>query len=177
MSGPPPLPWFAFSLTLAPELFRERLQSVPLPALPQGELAEALDVDLVHDVPSRGWHGRVARLVNAPGKRVLGLLRPLAASDWPQVARVEKVLALASLERPVQVRTASGTLVSARTFTPPAARRPSPDEGEISVPFLVALARAAEHAQLPPGHVERLQAEAQLVQTVQRAQAQRLTRP
>jgi hypothetical protein len=42
------------------------------------------------------------------------------------------------------------------------------------VEFLVAHARAAERAALPPAYVERLQAEAHLVQTVQRAQAQRI---
>ena len=177
MSGPSPLPWFAFSLTLAPELFRERLPDTSLPSLPEGEPVEALDVELVHDVPSQHWRGRVARLVNAPGQRVPGLLRSVDPAWWPQVARVERVLSLASHERPVRVRTASGAIVSARTFTPPPARRPAPGGGDVSVSFLVALAQAAEHTRLPPGYVERLQAEAHLVQTVQRAHSQRLDKP
>lgn len=177
MPGPSPLPWFAFSLTLAPELFRDRLPGMVFPSLPEGELAEALDVDVVHDVPCPGWQGRVVRLVDAPGQRVLGRLRPLVGSEWSQVVRVEEALGLATLARPVRVRTASGALVSARTFTPPPPRNPPRDDEPVSVPFLVALAQAAERAQLPPGHVERLQAEAHLVRTVQRAHAQRLTQP
>ncbi|MCY1074801.1 gamma-glutamylcyclotransferase [Archangium lansingense] len=173
--GPTPLPWFAFSLALAPELASERLRGVSLPSFPEGELAEALDVELVYDVPSAVWKGRVARLVDAPGRRVLGQLRTLPPPTWPLVARVEKVLAEATRERPVRVRTASGALISARAFTPAAPRHPA--RGPVSVAFLVALARAAEHAKLPADEVERLQAEARLVQTVQRAQAQRVRQP
>ncbi|MDC0711271.1 gamma-glutamylcyclotransferase [Stigmatella sp. ncwal1] len=172
MSGSAPLPWFVFSLTLAPELVLERLQGVPVPELPPGELAEALDVGLVYDVPSPDWGGRVARLVEAPGQRVMGLLRAVPSSEWGQVARLEALLGLATGERPVRVRTASGAVRAARAFSPVDPRNPAP--GPVSVAFLVALARAAEHAGLPSHHVERLQAEAHLVQTVQRAQADRV---
>lgn len=173
--GPTPLPWFAFSLALAPELASERLRGVSLPSPPEGELAEALDVELVYDVPSAAWRGRVARLVDAPGQRVPGRLRAMPPAAWPLVTRVEKVLAGATLERPVRVRTASGALFSARAFTPPAPSRPP--RSPVSVAFLVALARAAEHAKLPADAVERLQAEARLVQTVQRARSQRVRQP
>ncbi|OJT21596.1 gamma-glutamylcyclotransferase [Archangium sp. Cb G35] len=173
--GPTPLPWFAFSLALAPELAGERLRGVSLPSLPEGELAEALDVELVYDVPSAAWKGRVARLVDAPGQRVPGRLRAMPPDSWPLVTRGEKVLAEATLERPVRVRTASGALLSARAFTPPAPSQPP--RSPVSVAFLVALARAAEHAQLPADAVERLQAEARLVQSVQRARSQRVRQP
>jgi hypothetical protein len=164
--------YFSFSLTLAPELTRERLQAVTFPALPVGEVAEALDVSLIHDVPSPDWDGRVARLVDAPGQRIPGLLRTLSPQEGAALARLEQRLALATVEREVRVRTASGAQVTARAFTPPAVN-PAP-RGPVSVSFLVALARAAERAGLPADYVERLQAEAHLVQSVQRAQADKL---
>ncbi|MFL5346241.1 MAG: gamma-glutamylcyclotransferase [Hyalangium sp.] len=172
MSGTPPLPWFAFSLSLAPEVARERLRNTPVLELPEGELAEALDVELVYDAPAPDWGGRVARLVDAPGRRVMGLLRRMPAQVWPLVARLESTLASAAEERPVRVRTATGAVLSARTFTPPAPRHAPP--GPISVEFLVSHARAAERAALPATYVERLQAEAHLVQRIQKAQSERI---
>ncbi|WP_224240694.1 gamma-glutamylcyclotransferase [Hyalangium gracile] len=171
MTGTSALPWFAYSLSLAPDVARERLRNMPVLALPDGELAEALEVELVYDAPAPDWGGRVARLVDAPGRRVLGLLRRIPPPGWPLVARLEATLSLAAEERPVRVRTATGAVLSARTFTPPAPGYMPP--GPVSVEFLVAHARAAERAALPASYVERLQAEAHLVQTVQRAQAQR----
>ncbi|ADO75684.1 hypothetical protein [Stigmatella aurantiaca] len=172
MPGSSSLPWFVFSLTLAPELVRERLQGASVPELPTGELAEALDVGLVYDVPSADWGGRVARLVEAPGQRVMGLLRTVPSPAWGPVARLEALLGGATGERPVRVRTASGAVRAARAFSPAEPRNPPP--GPVSVAFLVALAQAAEHAGLPSHYVERLQAEAHLVRTVQRAQADRV---
>lgn len=172
MSGPPPLPWFAFSLSLSPDVARERLRNLPVMALPDGELAEALDVDLLYDAQATEWGGRVARLVDAPGKKVMGLLRRMPAHSWTLVERLETALAQAVEERPVRVRTASGATLSARAFTPPAPGRAA--QGVVSVAFLEAHARAAERASLPPAYVERLMAEARIVQTVQRAQAQRI---
>jgi hypothetical protein len=172
MTGTSPLPWFAFSLSLAPDVARERLRGIPVLSLPEGELSEALDVELVYDAPAADWGGKVARLVDAPGRRVMGLLRRMPPQSWPVVARLEETLALAAEERAVRVRTASGAVLSARTFTPPApGHRP---QGTVSVAFLVAHARAAERASLPAAYVERLQAEAHLVQTVQRAHADRI---
>ncbi|WP_434383848.1 gamma-glutamylcyclotransferase [Melittangium boletus] len=173
MSGPAsPLSWFCFSLSLAPGLVRERLQGVLLPAVPEGELAEALDVELVYDVRAPDWDGRVARLVAAPGQRLAGRLRAVPPPFWPQVRALEEQLAQATHTHPVHVRTASGALVTAQAFTPPAPA--SPDRGPVSQDFLGALARAAAYARLPSPYVTRLQAEAQLVQAVQRAQTERL---
>jgi hypothetical protein len=172
MSGPAPLPWFTFSLTLAPSLVRERLPGVALPSWPEGEVVEALDVEPRYDVEAPDWGGRVARLVNAPSQRVTGRLRLLPATGWAQVAEWEARLAGATLERPVRVRTVSGSVISARTFTPPTPGQPA--QGPVSEAFVVALARAAEHAKLPADVVKRLRAEAQLVHAVQRAQAERV---
>jgi hypothetical protein len=72
----------------------------------------------------------------------------------------------------VRVRTATGAVLAARAFTPPPPKHAP--QGGISVEFLVAHARAAERAALPATYVERLQAEAHLVQKVQKAQADRL---
>jgi AIG2 family protein len=171
MSGTSPMPWFAYSLSLAPDVARERLRSTPVLALPEGELAEALDVELLYDASAADWGGKVARLVDAPGRKVLGLLRRMPPHTWPLVARLETALAQAVEERPVRVRTASGAVLSARAFTPPAPGQAP--RGVVSVAFLEAHARAAEHAALPAAYVERLQAEARIVQTVQRAQADR----
>ncbi|KFE68706.1 gamma-glutamylcyclotransferase [Hyalangium minutum] len=172
MSGPPPLPWFAFALSLSPDVARERLRNLPVLPLPDGELAEALDVDLLYDAQAAEWGGRVARLVDAPGRKVLGLLRRMPAHTWTVVARLESALAQAAEERMVRVRTASGATLSARAFTPPAPGQAP--QGVVSVAFLEAHARAAERAFLPAAYVERLQAEARIVQTVQRAQADRI---
>ncbi len=171
MSGTPPLPWFAYSLSLSPEVARERLRNTPVLELPDGELAEALDVELVYDAPAQDWGGRVARLVDAPGRRVMGLLRRMPAPVWPLVARLETALALAAEERPVRVRTATGAVLSARAFTPPAPKHAP--QGPISVEFLVSHARAAERAALPATYVERLQAEVHRVQRIQQAPSNR----
>ncbi|MBZ4394928.1 gamma-glutamylcyclotransferase [Myxococcus sp. AS-1-15] len=168
---PSPRSWFAYSVDLSPVTARERLPGLPvLPALPDGELAEALDVDVVYDVPSLAWGGKVARLVDAPGKKLPGVLRRLSPEAWDAVSRLESVIAEASTSRPVKVRTATGALLSAHAFTPPPRATPSP-QGPISEAFLVTLALAAERAGLAADYVERLQAEAQIVGTLQQAKA------
>jgi hypothetical protein len=172
MSGSPPLPWFAFSLSLSPDVARARLRNLPVLPLPDGELAEALDVDLVYDAQASEWGGRVARLVDAPGRKVMGLLRRMPPHTWTLVERLETALAQAVEERPVRVRTASGATLSAKAFSPPAPGHAP--QGVVSVAFLEAHARAAERASLPAAYVERLQAEARIVETVQRAQADRI---
>ncbi|MBU8896926.1 gamma-glutamylcyclotransferase [Corallococcus sp. M34] len=163
-------PWFAFSLDLSPALAREHRAGLPpIPALPEGELAEALDVELVYDVTSPAWNGRVARLVDAPGRRLLGRLRILPTESWDAIGRFEAVMAEATEARSVRVRTATGATLSAQAFTPPARPGPAPN-GPVSEAFLVALALCAERAGLAPDYVERLQAEAQIVHTLQRSQ-------
>lgn len=166
------MPWFAFSLSLSPEVARDRLRNLPVLPMPEGELAEALEVELVYDVQAPEWGGKVARLVDAPGRKVMGLLRRMPPHAWPLVARLEAALAQASEERPVRVRTASGAVLSARAFSPPAPKQAP--QGLVSEAFLEAHAQAAERASLPAHYVERLQAEARLVHTVQRAQAERI---
>ncbi|AGC47308.1 hypothetical protein MYSTI_06035 [Myxococcus stipitatus DSM 14675] len=168
---PSPRPWFAFSVDLSPAVARERLSGLPVPpSLPDGELAEAMDVDVVYDVPSAAWGGKVARLVDAPGKRLPGLLRRVSPEVWDAMSRLEAPLAEATTSRPVKVITSTGGILSAHAFTPPA-RGGTPPPGPISEAFLIAVAVAAERAGLSAEHVERLQAEAHIVQTIQQAKA------
>ncbi|WP_223638692.1 gamma-glutamylcyclotransferase [Corallococcus sp. EGB] len=161
-------PWFAFSLDLAPAAASRHLHGLPpVPDFPEGELAEALDVDVVYDVHVPNWGGRVARLVEAPGHRLSGRLRSIATESWPVLARLETALAFAAEERPVKVRTANGTVVDAHAFTP--AARNTSTQGPVSEAFLITLAVAAERARLPAAVVEKLQAEARIVHAVQHA--------
>lgn len=161
-------PWFAFSLDLAPAAASRHLHGLPpVPDFPEGELAEALDVDVVYDVHVPNWGGRVARLVDAPGRRLYGRLRAVASAAWPALARLETALALATEERLVRVRTASGAVVEAHAFTP--ADRDTSSQGPVSEAFLITLAVAAERARLPTPVIENLQAEARIVHTVQHA--------
>ncbi|MCY1031884.1 gamma-glutamylcyclotransferase [Corallococcus sp. BB11-1] len=161
-------PWFAFSLDLAPAAASRHLHGLPpVPDFPEGELAEALDVDVVYDVHVPNWGGRVARLVDAPGHHVTGRLRAVDAESWSVLARLETALALANEERPVRVRTASGDVVEAHAFTPSA--RNTSTQGPVSEAFLITLAVAAERARLPAAVVEKLQAEARIVHAVQHA--------
>ncbi|RYZ41070.1 MAG: gamma-glutamylcyclotransferase [Myxococcaceae bacterium] len=161
-------PWFAFSLDLAPAAASRHLHGLPpVPDFPEGELVEALDVDVVYDIHVPNWGGRVARLVDAPGHQIMGRLRSVDAESWPVLARLETALALANEERPVRVRTASGDVVEALAFTP--AARNITTQGPVSEAFLITLAVAAERARLPAAVVEKLQAEARIVHAVQHA--------
>ncbi len=163
-----PRPWFAYSLDLAPVIARERLPGLPpVPDVLEGELAEALDVDVVYDVASASWGGKVARLVEAPGRKLPGMLRRVPPEAWDALARLESAMAGATDVRQVKVRTFSGAVLTAHTFTPAAPATPA--QGPVSESFLVTLALAAEQAGLSPDHVERLQAEARIVHALQKA--------
>ncbi len=163
-----PRPWFAYSLDLAPVTAHERLPGLPpIPDVLEGELAEALDVDVVYDVASAAWGGKVARLVDAPGRKLPGMLRRVDAADWDALARLESAMAGASDVRQVKVRSFTGAVLTATAFTPPTPATPA--QGAVSESFLVTLALAAEQAGLFPEHVERLQAEARIVQALQKA--------
>jgi hypothetical protein len=121
--------------------------------LPEGKLAEAVDVDLVYDFPSRWWGGRVAGLTDAPGRSVFGRLFEIAGKDWPIVQHKEGFVTGMCIERPVRVRV-DGKEVEATAFTT-SPRRASKD-GPISPRFIEALVRGAESAGLPAAYLERL---------------------
>jgi gamma-glutamylcyclotransferase len=125
--------------------------------LPAGRVAEALDVDLIYDVPSRWWGGRVAGLVDRPGSRVWGVVYEVAGADWPVLEHKEGAVTGMTMARPVRLRV-DGAEVEASAFTtrPERARR----DGPVSGRFVEALVRGAAAAGLPAAWVEKLRASA-----------------
>jgi hypothetical protein len=121
--------------------------------LPEGKLAEALDVDLVYDFPSRWWGGRVAGVQDAAGKRLYGRLFEIAGKDWPIIQHKEGFVTGMCVERPVRVRV-EGQEVEAIAFTTNPKRASA--EGPISQRFVEALVRGAQSAGLPADYIERL---------------------
>jgi cation transport regulator ChaC len=126
-------------------------------ALPPGEVAEALDVELVFDFPSRWWGGRVAGLIDKPGASVFGRLFRISAKDWPIIQHKEGAVTGMSVERAVRVRIAD-SLLEATAFTTRPDR--ASFEGPISRSFLDALIRGATSAGLPEAYLNRLQTSA-----------------
>jgi hypothetical protein len=151
--------YFAYSTILDRAAFEEwRSQhGYDFFQLPEGTVAEALDVDLVYDFPSRWWGGRVAGLKDSPGSRVYGRLFELSGTDWPVIQHKEGAVTGMCIEREVRVL-AGGREVVARAFTTRPER--SSTEGEISPRFVEALARGAQSAGLPDAYVERIRASA-----------------
>lgn len=125
--------------------------------LPAGTLAEARDVALVYDFPSRWWGGRVAGLASRPGERVHGVLFEIAAKDWPIVQHKEGAVTGMCVERAVQV-VAGGREVPATAFTTNPDRARS--EGPVSANFVEALERGARSAGLPESWIASLRATA-----------------
>ena len=123
--------------------------------LPKGELAEASDLTLVYDFPSRWWGGRVAGLQDAPGKSVFGLLFAIAEKDWAIIQHKEGVVTGMCVERTVKVK-AGDKVVEATAFTTNPARASS--DGPVSDRFIEALVRGAKSAGLPDVWVSSLSA-------------------
>lgn len=121
--------------------------------LPEGKLAEALDVDLVYDFPSRWWGGRVAGLTDAPGGSVYGRLFEINGQDWPIIQHKEGAVTGMCVERLVRVRVEGQELKATAFVTSP--KRAS-TEGAISQRFIDALVRGAQSAGLPAEYIERL---------------------
>jgi hypothetical protein len=147
--------YFAYSTILDRAAFEEwrEQHGYGFFQLPEGRLAEAVDVDLVYDFPSRWWGGRVAGLKDAPGGKVYGRLFEIRGQDWPIVQHKEGFVTGMCVERPVRVRV-DGQEVEATAFvTNP--RRASLD-GPVSPRFVEALVRGAQAAGLPSDYVERL---------------------
>lgn len=125
--------------------------------LPEGRIAEARDVALVYDFPSRWWGGRVAGLADQPGSSVFGRVFEISAKDWPVIQHKEGAVTGMCVERPVRVLI-GGDEVEATAFTTHP-RRASAD-GPVSDRFVDALVRGAQSAGLPKGYVESLRAHA-----------------
>jgi gamma-glutamylcyclotransferase len=140
--------YFAYSTILDRAAFEEwRAQhGYDFFELPPGRPAEALDVALTYDFPSRWWGGRVAGLADSPGASVHGLLFQIPGKDWPIIQHKEGFVTQMCGERLVQVRS-GGQLLEATAFTTAANRRSS--EGPVSARFVEALVRGAQAAGLP----------------------------
>jgi gamma-glutamylcyclotransferase len=121
--------------------------------LPEGAVAQAQDVDLIFDFPSRFWGGRVAGLVDRPGATVYGRLYEIAGPDWAIVEHKEGAVTGMSVPREVTVKVGDRT-VQATAFTTRPERASS--DGPISAAFVDALVRGAETAGLPADYLERL---------------------
>lgn len=121
--------------------------------LPEGQLAEAQDLALVYDFPSRWWGGRVAGLEDAPGARVFGRLYEIANKDWPVIQHKEGFVTGMCVEREVRVKVGDRVVTATAFTTNP--RRASQD-GPVSPRFVEALVRGARSAGLPAGWVEQL---------------------
>jgi hypothetical protein len=125
--------------------------------LPAGVVAEALDVDLVFDFPSRFWAGRVAGLADHVGLTVFGRLFDIAGRDWPIIEHKEGAVTGMCVPHDVRVRV-GGEVVTATTFTTHPGRASM--GGPVSAPFVAALVRGAEASGLPPEYVARIRASA-----------------
>ncbi|HET9451357.1 MAG TPA: gamma-glutamylcyclotransferase [Aggregicoccus sp.] len=121
--------------------------------LPEGRLAEAVDVDLVYDFPSRWWGGRVAGLADAAGKSVFGRVFEIASRDWPIIQHKEGAVTGMCIEREVRVRVDGQEMMATAFTTQP---RRATLEGDVSPRFIQALVRGAESAGLPAAYIERL---------------------
>jgi hypothetical protein len=148
LGGGPPRAYFAYSTVLDPAAFEEwrHQHGYDFFSLPAGLRAQALDLGLVYDFPSRWWGGRVAGLEDGRGGVVHGLLFEIAPKDWPIVQHKEGAITGMCVEREVRVRTPAGER-TATAFTTAPARRSL--EGPVSPRFTEALVRGARAAGLP----------------------------
>jgi len=150
-----PRRYFAYSTILDRAAFDQWKQEHGYESfqLPQGRTAEALEVGLVYDFPSRWWGGRVAGLVDQPGARVHGVLFEIDPRDWPIIQHKEGAVTGMCVEREVRVR-AGGEELDATAFVTNPARRSL--EGPVSPRFVEALERGARAAGLPEDYVRSL---------------------
>lgn len=121
--------------------------------LPQGRPAEALDLTLVYDFPSRWWGGRVAGLMDAAQSVVHGLIFDISEQDWPIIQHKEGAITGMCVERQVRVKT-GGDIITATAFTTNPARAST--EGPVSERFVQALISGAMASQLPGEWVAQL---------------------
>ncbi len=135
--------------------------------LPTPVAAQLQGFDLVYDAFSSAWKGRVASLHPKPGASVYGLLYALTAEQLSKVERWR------SGEEKIEVDVQAPKKMKAIAFATPEGRRTR--EGDISETFLTALVTGAEQAELPAEYVEKLKAEAEIVQRVQRFGAAKRT--
>ncbi|MFZ5471874.1 MAG: gamma-glutamylcyclotransferase [Myxococcota bacterium] len=147
--------YFAYSTILDRAAFEEwrHQHGYDFFELPPGRMAEAVDVDLVYDFPSRWWGGRVAGLEDKPGAKVYGRVFEVSGADWPIIQHKEGAVTGMCVEREVSVLV-EGERLTATAFVTAPARRTT--EGPVSQRFVEALVRGAQSAGLPQAYVARL---------------------
>ncbi len=144
--------YFAYSTILDRAAFDEwRLQHhYETFSLPTGSVAQAVDVHLVFDFPSRWWGGRVAGLEDRAGDVIWGRLFEIPGVDWPIIQHKEGAVTGMCVEREVRVLV-DGVERVATAFTTNPVRAST--IGPISDRFLDALERGARAAELPAAYV------------------------
>ncbi len=159
VAGTPTRRYFGYGTILDREAFLEwrGQHGYDFFQLPEGKLAEALDVALVYDFPSRWWGGRVAGLADEKDAIVFGRLYEIPGADWPIIQHKEGAVTNMCVEREVRVRI-DGEIVLATAFTTRPERRSA--EGPVSARFVASLVRGARAAGLPDAWIERLERDA-----------------
>ncbi|MCK6597896.1 MAG: gamma-glutamylcyclotransferase [Bdellovibrionaceae bacterium] len=152
--------YFAYSGVLDREAFEQWKEehSYHFFQLPQGQVAEARNVDLVFDFPSRWWGGRVAGLVDQEGSSVFGLLFEIPSKDWPVVQHKEGVVTGMSIERAIKVQVNQNEIEATAFVTSPTR---SSTAGPVSDVFIKALISGAKQAGLPETYISSLTIKAQ----------------
>lgn len=152
--------YFAYSGVLDREAFETWLEehSYQFFKLPEGQIAEAKNVDLIFDFPSRWWGGRVAGLIDKPNASVFGRLFEIPAKEWPIVQHKEGVVTGMSVEKPIRVTVGNQEVEAIAFVTSP--QRQSLD-GPVSERYIEALIRGATQSGLPRAYIESLKAKAQ----------------
>lgn len=157
--------YFGYTPLLDGEVLRAWQQvECPQLTLPAGEVAEALEVDLVFERPSKRWGGRIAGLVKRPGRSVFGRLYTVPSSQWPLLRQAEAAWTASCGELLVKVRVGHRVMEATAFTTSPGS---ASLEGPVSERYAQALAKAAESAGLPGPWVSRLKAEAMILERVQ----------
>jgi hypothetical protein len=151
--------YFAYSGVLDREAFEawKDEHSYQFFNLPEGQVAEAVGMDLIFDFPSRWWGGRVAGLVEQKGASVFGRVFEIPAVNWPVVQHKEGVVTGMSIERQVKVMI-NGQEFEATAFTTSPERASL--QGPVSPRYLEALVRGAESSGLPAHYIQQLRAKA-----------------
>lgn len=147
--------YFAYSTILDSEAFDAWRAEHGYQAfrLSPGRVAEAVDVQLVYDFPSRWWGGRAAGLASKAGASVWGMMFEIPLRDWPIIQHKEGAVTGMSVERTVLVRL-DGRTVEATAFSTNPSRAST--EGSVSERFLEALVRGAVSAGLPDAWIDSL---------------------
>jgi gamma-glutamylcyclotransferase len=151
--------YFAYSGVLdrvAFEKWREE-HSYQFFDLPEGQVAEAKDLDLIFDFPSRWWGGRVAGLTAKKGSSVFGRLFEIESVNWPVVQHKEGYVTGMSVEQTVKV-VVGGKEYEATAFTTTPTRAST--TGPVSERYIEALVDGATKSGLPKDYVASLKSKA-----------------